>query len=59
MFPRLLMLGIGLAAGYVLGAKDGTTRIDWLRAKLSPVIDDPRVRRAARTSRTTPASRLP
>lgn len=46
MFTRLLMLGIGLAAGYVLGTKDGRTRIDWLRAKLSPVIDDPRVRRA-------------
>ena len=46
MFTRLLMLGIGLAAGYVLGTKDGRTRIDWLRAKLGPVIDDPRVRRA-------------
>lgn len=46
MLPRLLMLGIGLAAGYVLGTKDGRTRIDWLRAKLSPVIDDPRVQRA-------------
>lgn len=46
MIPRLLMLGIGLAAGYVLGTRDGRTRIDWLRAKLSPVIDDPRVRRA-------------
>lgn len=46
MFPRLLMLGIGLAAGYVLGTRDGRTRIDWLRNKLSPVIDDPRVQRA-------------
>jgi len=47
MFPRLLLLGIAVAAGYVLGTRDGRTRIDWLRAKLSPVIDDPRVKRAA------------
>ena len=47
MFPRLLLLGIAVAAGYVLGTRDGRTRIDWLRAKLSPVMDDPRVKRAA------------
>ncbi len=46
MIIRLLPLAIGLAIGYVLGAKDGTSRLDALRAKLSPIIDDPRVVRA-------------
>ncbi len=46
MIIRLLPLAIGLAIGYVLGTKDGTTRLDALRAKLSPIIDDPRVVRA-------------
>jgi sRNA-binding protein len=46
MIIRLLPLAIGLAIGYVLGTKDGTSRLDALRAKLSPIIDDPRVVRA-------------
>ena len=46
MIIRLLPLAIGLAIGYVLGTKDGTTRLDALRGKLSPIIDDPRVVRA-------------
>jgi hypothetical protein len=46
MIIRLLPLAIGLAIGYVLGTKDGTTRLDALRAKLSPIIDDPRIVRA-------------
>ena len=46
MIIRLLPLAIGLAIGYVLGTKDGTTRLDALRDKLSPIIDDPRVVRA-------------
>ncbi len=46
MIIRLLPLAIGLAIGYVLGTKDGTTRLDALRKKLSPIIDDPRVVRA-------------
>jgi sRNA-binding protein len=46
MILRLLPLAIGVAVGYVLGTKDGTTRLDALRAKLSPIIDDPRVVRA-------------
>jgi gas vesicle protein len=46
MIIRLLPLAIGLAIGYVLGTKDGTTRLDALRSKLSPIIDDPRVVRA-------------
>ena len=46
MIIRLLPLAIGLAIGYVLGTKDGTSRLDALRGKLSPIIDDPRVVRA-------------
>lgn len=46
MIPRLLMFGIGLAAGYVLGTRDGRTKIDWVRRQLSPIIDNPRVVRA-------------
>ena len=46
MITRLLPLAIGLAIGYVLGTKDGTSRLDALRGKLSPIIDDPRVMRA-------------
>jgi sRNA-binding protein len=46
MIIRLLPLAIGLAVGYVLGTKDGTSRLDALRGKLSPIIDNPRVVRA-------------
>lgn len=49
MIIRLLPLALGLAIGYVLGTKDGTSRLDALRAKLSPVLDDPRVVRARKS----------
>ena len=46
MILRLLPLAVGLTIGYVLGTRDGTKRLDWLREKISPVVDDPRVVRA-------------
>lgn len=59
MIIRLLPLAIGLAIGYVLGTKDGTTRLDALRAKLSPIIDDPRVVRARKDVETYARQQAP
>ena len=59
MIIRLLPLAIGLAIGYVLGTKDGTTRLDALRAKLSPIIDDPRVVRARKDVQTYARQQAP
>jgi len=59
MIIRLLPLAIGLAVGYVLGTKDGTTRLDALRAKLSPIIDDPRVVRARKDVQTYARQQAP
>jgi gas vesicle protein len=59
MIIRLLPLAIGLAIGYVLGTKDGTTRLDALRKKLSPIIDDPRVVRARKDVETYAKQQAP
>lgn len=43
MNPRLIMLGIGVAVGYVLGTRDGRERYDAMKAKLTQLWEDPRV----------------
>lgn len=46
MNPRLLMLGIGIAVGYVLGTRDGRARYDTMKAKVTALWEDPRVTKA-------------
>lgn len=46
MNPRLLMLGIGVAIGYVLGTRDGRERYDAMKAKVTEFWENPRVSRA-------------
>lgn len=46
MNPRLIMLGLGLAVGYVLGTRDGRERYDWMKSKVTGVWEDPRVAKA-------------
>jgi hypothetical protein len=46
MNPRLIMLGLGLAIGYVLGTRDGRERYEWMKAKVTGVWEDPRVVKA-------------
>jgi hypothetical protein len=46
MNPRLIMLGLGLAVGYVLGTRDGRERYDWMKAKVTGAWEDPRVAKA-------------
>lgn len=40
------MLGLGLAAGYVLGTRAGRERYEWMKAKATGVWEDPRVAKA-------------
>lgn len=46
MNPRIFMLGIGLAVGYVLGTRDGRERYDAIKAKVDEFWENPRVRKA-------------
>ena len=46
MNPRLLMLAVGVAIGYVLGTRDGRARYDQMKAKVTTLWEDPRVVKA-------------
>ncbi len=46
MNPRILLLGIGLAVGYVLGTRDGRERYDAMKAKATALWEEPRVAKA-------------
>ena len=46
MNPRLFMLGLGIAVGYVLGTRDGRERYDAMKAKVTELWEDPRVTKA-------------
>ena len=46
MNPRLILLGLGLAVGYVLGTRAGRERYEWMKAKATGVWEDPRVVKA-------------
>ncbi len=46
MNPRILVLAVGVAIGYVLGARDGRPRYDAIKARLSRLWEDPRVAKA-------------
>jgi gas vesicle protein len=46
MNPRLIMLGLGIALGYVLGTRDGRERYDAMKAKVTELWEDPRVAKA-------------
>lgn len=46
MSPRIILLGIGLAVGYVLGTRDGRERYDQMKAKVTEFWEDPRVAKA-------------
>lgn len=46
MNPRILILGIGVAIGYVLGTRDGRERYDAMKAKVTELWEDPRVTKA-------------
>src|SRR6187402_2090345 len=46
MNPRLLVLAIGVAVGYVLGTRDGRPRYEAMKAKVMGVWEDPRVAKA-------------
>jgi hypothetical protein len=49
MNARLFMLGIGIAIGYVVGARDGRERYNQMKAKVTELWESPRVT-TARTS---------
>lgn len=46
MNTRLFMLGIGIAIGYVVGAREGRERYDQMKAKATQVWQSPRVSKA-------------
>ena len=46
MNPRLLLLAVGVAVGYVLGTRDGRERYDAMKAKVNALWEDPRVAKA-------------
>lgn len=46
MKPRILVLAVGVAIGYVLGTRDGRARYDQMKAKVTQLWEDPRVVRA-------------
>jgi gas vesicle protein len=46
MNPRIFMLGLGLAVGYVLGTRDGRERYDQMKAWVTGIWEDPRVAKA-------------
>ncbi|MCU1409960.1 MAG: protoporphyrinogen oxidase [Rhodoglobus sp.] len=46
MKPRILVLAVGVAIGYVLGTRDGRARYDQMKAKVTELWEDPRVVRA-------------
>ena len=46
MNRKMLMLGIGVAVGYVLGARDGRERYDAMKAKATQLWENPRVTKA-------------
>lgn len=48
MNPRILMLGVGVAIGYVLGTRDGRERYEQIKAKATQVWENPRVAKARR-----------
>ena len=43
MNPRILVLAVGVAIGYVLGTRDGRARYDQMKAKVTELWEDPRV----------------
>ncbi|GAA1220400.1 protoporphyrinogen oxidase [Rhodoglobus aureus] len=49
MNARLFMLGLGIALGYVVGARDGRERYDQMKGKATQLWESPRVSKA-RTS---------
>ena len=49
MNARLFMLGIGIAVGYVVGARDGRERYNQMKGKVTELWESPRVT-TARTS---------
>jgi hypothetical protein len=46
MKPKLLIIAVGVAIGYVLGTRDGRARYDQMKAKVTELWEDPRVVRA-------------
>ena len=46
MNPRILMLGFGLAVGYVLGTRDGRERYEQMKSWVTGVWEDPRTKKA-------------
>lgn len=46
MNPRIFMLAVGVAVGYVLGTRDGRARYDQMKAKVTQLWEDPRVVKA-------------
>ncbi len=46
MNPRILILAVGVAVGYVLGTRDGRGRYDAMKAKVTALWEDPRVAKA-------------
>ncbi len=59
MNPRLLMLGIGIAVGYVLGTRDGRERYDAMKAKVTDLWEDPRVAKARKDVETYAKQQAP
>ena len=48
MKPRILILAVGVAVGYVLGAREGRERYEQMKGKVIALWEDPRVARARR-----------
>ncbi len=46
MNTRILMLGLGLAVGYVLGTRDGRERYEQMKSWVAGVWEDPRTQKA-------------
>jgi len=59
MKPRLLILAVGVAIGYVLGTRDGRTRYDQMKAKVAQLWEDPRVVKARKDVETYAREQAP
>lgn len=59
MNPRLIMLGIGVAVGYVLGTRDGRERYDAMKATVVKYWENPRVARARKDVETYARQQAP
>ena len=59
MKPRLLILAVGVAIGYVLGTRDGRTRYDQMKAKVTQLWEDPRVVKARKDVETYAREQAP